>query len=96
MRKRGQKWKKKKGVEERTAVIGRDFLIHVITMQLLVRSDPSLSPAACKIAKEICPVQVQAESVSAELPFISFQPTVWPQKSSSICQQITPDLYVTI
>lgn len=57
----------KKRIEERTAVIGRDFLIHVITAQLLVRSEPSPSPTACREAKEICPVWVGAGSVSAEL-----------------------------
>lgn len=64
-------------------------------MQLLIRSDPSLSYSLQK-AKEICPVWVGAGSVSAELPFISFGPTVWPRKPSFICQQITPDLYITI
>jgi len=66
----------KKRIEERTAVTGRDFLIHGITMQLRVRSDPSWSPTACKKAKEMCPVRVGAGSISAELPFISFGPTV--------------------
>lgn len=86
----------KKRIEERTAVISRDFLICVITMQLLVRSDPSLCLTACKKAKEICPLRVGTGSISAELPFFSSGPTVWPWKSSFICHQITPDLYITI
>lgn len=38
--KRGAEIKKK----ERTAETGRDFLIHVITMQLLSRTDPTVQP----------------------------------------------------